>query len=73
MHIVIRNPYTENGTHHSGNKLALANIRERLELHFDLDASLKSQPMGAVYQVHITLPYTRASQPTRPLAPVHRR
>jgi Predicted signal transduction protein with a C-terminal ATPase domain len=73
VHIVIRNPYTENGTHHSGNKLALANIRERLELHFDLDASLKSQPMGAVYQVHITLPYTRASQPTRPLAPVHRR
>ena len=73
IHIVIRNPYTENGTPHAGNKLALANIRERLALHFDLDATLKSQPMGAVYQVHITLPYTRAPQSTRPLAPAHRR
>jgi two-component system sensor histidine kinase AlgZ len=72
VHIVIRNPYAENASRHAGNKLALANIRERLALHFDLDATLKSQPMGAVYQVHITLPYTRAPQPTRPLAPAHR-
>jgi len=68
VHIVIRNPYPDNGSPHSGNKLALANIRERLALHFDLDATLKSQPMGAVYQVHITLPYNRAPQPTRPFA-----
>ena len=66
VHIVIRNPYAEHGSHHSGNKLALANIRERLALHFDLDATLKSQPMGAVYQVHITLPYTRAPNSPRP-------
>lgn len=72
VHIVIRNPYEESDSHHAGNKLALANIRERLALHFDLDATLKSQPMGAVYQVHITLPYTRAPQPTRPHAPAHR-
>jgi two-component system sensor histidine kinase AlgZ len=71
VHIVIRNPYAGKESRHSGNKLALANIRERLALHFDLDASLKSQLMGAVYQVHITLPYTRAHQPTRPLAPTH--
>lgn len=71
VHIVIRNPYPEKGSHHAGNKLALANIRERLALHFDLDAALKSQLMGAVYQVHITLPYTRAPQPTRPHAPAH--
>ena len=73
VHIVIRNPYPENGSPHTGNKLALANIRERLALHFDLDATLKSQPMGAVYQVHITLPYTRAPQPTHPLASAHPR
>jgi two-component system sensor histidine kinase AlgZ len=72
LHIVIRNPYSENGSRHAGNKLALANIRERLALHFDLDATLKSQPMGAVYQVHISLPYTRATQPTRPFATAHR-
>ncbi len=73
VHIVIRNPYPENASHHAGNKLALANIRERLALHFDLDASLKSQPMGAVYQVHITLPYTRAPHAVLPPAPAHRR
>lgn len=72
VHIVIRNPYTENATPHAGNKLALANIRERLALHFDLDATLKSQLMGAVYQVHITLPYTRANPPSRTPAPAHR-
>ncbi len=72
VHVVIRNPYPGAGSHHSGNKLAMANIRERLELHFDLDATLKSQLMGAVYQVHITLPYTRAPQPTRPFAPTPR-
>lgn len=60
VHIVIRNPYAGEGDHHAGNKIALANIRERLSLHFDLDATLKSELLGAVYQVHITLPYTRA-------------
>jgi two-component system sensor histidine kinase AlgZ len=59
VHIVIRNPYAGEGDHHAGNKIALANIRERLSLHFDLDATLKSELLGAVYQVHITLPYTR--------------
>jgi two-component system sensor histidine kinase AlgZ len=60
VHVVIRNPYAGEGNHHAGNKIALANIRERLSLHFDLDATLKSELLGAVYQVHITLPYTRA-------------
>jgi len=73
VHILIRNPYTENAAHHNGNKIALANIRERLALHFDLDATLKSQPMGAVYQVHISLPYAHAPEPSRPPAPADRR
>jgi two-component system sensor histidine kinase AlgZ len=60
VHIVIRNPYAGEGNHHAGNKIAMANIRERLSLHFDMDATLKSELLGAVYQVHITLPYTRA-------------
>lgn len=63
VHIVIRNPLAESGSSHQGNKLALSNIQERLALHFDLDASLKSERMGAVYQVHITLPYSRARPP----------
>lgn len=63
VHIVIRNPYAGEGNHHAGNKIAMGNIRERLSLHFDLDATLKSELLGAVYQVHITLPYTRARTP----------
>ena len=60
VHLRVVNPYAQEGSHHRGNKLALQNIRERLALHFDLDATLKSEPVGAVYQVHISLPYTRA-------------
>lgn len=69
VHIVVRNPLATDSSRHKGNRIALDNIRERLLLHFDLDAQLKLEPIGAVYQVHITLPYTRerpASSPARP-------
>jgi two-component system sensor histidine kinase AlgZ len=59
VHIVVRNPIATESGHHKGNRIALANIRERLLLHFDLDAQLKLEPLGAVYQVHIVIPYTR--------------
>ena len=58
VHIVVRNPVTGGASPHKGNRIALANIRERLLLHFDLDAQLKLEPLGAVYQVHIVIPYT---------------
>lgn len=57
--IVLRNPYSQQGSHHSGNKMAMGNIRERLSLHFDAEASLKTQVTGNSYQATITLPYTR--------------
>jgi len=59
VHIVVKNPIATETSLHKGNRIALDNIRERLMLHFDLDATLKSEPMGAVYQVHIVIPYTR--------------
>ncbi|AAZ96183.1 two-component system sensor ATPase [Thiobacillus denitrificans ATCC 25259] len=59
VHVVVRNPIASDGSHHRGNRIALANIRERLLLHFDLDAQLKLKPLGSVYQVHIVIPYTR--------------
>ena len=72
VHIVVRNPIATEVSHHKGNRIALANIRERLLLHFDLDAQLKLEPLGAVYQVHIVIPYTRErTQPAPP--PAHRR
>ncbi|MES2013416.1 MAG: histidine kinase [Pseudomonadota bacterium] len=58
VHLVISNPYTTQGNHSNGNKMALKNIKERLTLHFDLEASLKTRQANGEYQVHITLPYT---------------
>jgi two-component system sensor histidine kinase AlgZ len=57
VHLVLRNPYRKDGNHHSGNKMALANIRERLSLHFDAEAGLRTTVTDTTYQVHIVLPY----------------
>jgi len=58
VHIIVRNPYrVAGGRHHAGNKMALANVRERLALHFDVQASLKSQVKADAYEVHIRVPY----------------
>ncbi|HUW51486.1 MAG TPA: histidine kinase [Sulfuricella sp.] len=57
VHLVLANPYPTEGGHHAGNKMALANIRERLELHFDAEASLMTQIGDNRYQVHIIVPY----------------
>ena len=57
VHIVLRNPYQTEGKHHSGNKMALDNIRERLALHFDAESRLESKVSDSVYQVHIIIPF----------------
>ncbi|MDP3688573.1 MAG: histidine kinase [Sulfurimicrobium sp.] len=57
VHLVLRNPYRNEGSHHGGNKMALGNIRERLALHFDAEASLTTQISDNAYQVHIVIPY----------------
>ena len=72
VHIVVRNPVAPDAHHHKGNRIALDNIRERLLLHFDLDAQLKLEPLGAVYQVNIVIPYTRERTQPAPAHP-HRR
>ena len=63
LHISISNPYVPQNQHHTGNKMALKNIKERLSLHFDLEASLKAEATKFSdkpnrYQVHIRLPLT---------------
>lgn len=60
VHLVLSNPYASLNNHHSGNKMALKNIKERLTLHFDLEATLKTRRTNGQYQVHITLPYSHA-------------
>lgn len=57
VHLVLSNPYQRDGSHHSGNKMALSNIRERLALHFDAEAQLKIRVGDHQYQVQIVLPY----------------
>ena len=65
VHAILKNPYrTEGGGHHLGNKMALANVRERLALHFDAEASLVSRITKDAYEVHIRMPY-RTTDPGR--------
>ena len=57
VHAILRNPYrADGGSHHAGNKMALGNVRERLALHFDAEASLASRVRAGVYEVHIRCP-----------------
>ncbi|HKA44899.1 MAG TPA: histidine kinase [Burkholderiales bacterium] len=63
VHAVLRNPYAGQDNRHAGNKMALANIRERLQLHFDAEASLTAKVRDDSYEVHIVMPYLKG-QPT---------
>ena len=54
--ILLTNPYHAESTHVMGNRMAIANIKERLQLHFDAEASLKAEVKGDIYLVTITLP-----------------
>ena len=59
VHAILRNPYQGKAGPHSGNRMALANIRERLQLHFDAEASLATSVVDDTYQVHIAMPYIK--------------
>lgn len=50
------------GEHASGNHMALANIKQRLALHYDLEASLEAEQVGDEYRVRLLLP-ERAARP----------
>ena len=63
VHAVLRNPYRFSGSHHAGNKMAMDNIRERLALHFDAEASLESRAGKDSYEVHIRMPYRASTHP----------
>ena len=56
VHFILSNPYLTN-SNHSGNKMALMNIRERLALHFDAEAELLNSAKNNIYEVHIIIPY----------------
>jgi two-component system, LytTR family, sensor histidine kinase AlgZ len=61
--IELANPCNGAGGHHGGNHMALANIRERLLLFFDLEATLSVDATKGQYRVRIELPYRHLAAP----------
>jgi two-component system sensor histidine kinase AlgZ len=61
VHVKLTNPYHPEYQHRQGNRIALANIRERLALHFDVEGVLESGVSGTNYEIRMTMPYRRAA------------
>lgn len=61
VHAILRNPYRPgNEHHHRGNRIAVANVRARLALHFDAEASMGAKIINNdAYEVHIRMPYRK--------------
>ncbi|MGZ5039229.1 MAG: sensor histidine kinase [Usitatibacter sp.] len=55
--IELKNPFPGGGRHSAGNRMAIVNIRERLQLHFDAEASMRSEVKDGSYRVTIRIPY----------------
>lgn len=66
VHVKLTNPYHPEHQHRQGNRIALANIRERLALHFDVEGVLESGVNGPRYEIRMTMPYRRAAPHSRP-------
>lgn len=62
MHLEMYNPREELRDRHAGNKMALTNIRERLALQFDIEASYTVESGNDFYRVHIMLPYVKEEE-----------
>jgi two-component system sensor histidine kinase AlgZ len=58
--MTLTNPFPGASPRLAGNRMAIANIRERLQLHFDAEASMKSEIRDGTYKVTIRLPYLTA-------------
>jgi len=59
VNLVVRNPMPPTHRRKSGNRLALSNIRERLELNFDADMDMSAVAAGGGFIVQIRIPYRR--------------
>ena len=57
LRVELSNPMTDADSHTPGNQMALANIRERLMLFFDLDATMTTQINAGRFCVSIEFPY----------------
>lgn len=59
LHIRIANPIPGGEQHAAGNNMALANIRERLALYYDLEARVETVITDTRYEIRIVLPCQR--------------
>jgi two-component system sensor histidine kinase AlgZ len=57
----VTNPCAEPGRVHSGNRIAVDNIRQRLAFHFGAEAALVLAEEGGLYRMLLRLPYRRTS------------
>jgi len=53
----IENPYLEAEVKRAGNRMALENIRERLQLFFDAEARIAIKAADGRYRVELEIPY----------------
>jgi two-component system sensor histidine kinase AlgZ len=60
LRMSLSNPYPGGARHSAGNRMALTNIRERLQLHFDAEATMRSEVKDGMYKVTIRMPYISA-------------
>ena len=65
VRLLLVNPYHPDYQHRAGNRMALANIRERLALHFDVEASMQTEVVGDKFEIRIVLPYRRGRRGSR--------
>ncbi len=59
VRLLLANPYHPEHQHRAGNRMALDNIRERLALHFDVEASFATEVVGDTFEIRMVLPYRR--------------
>ncbi|NIO41416.1 MAG: sensor histidine kinase, partial [Burkholderiales bacterium] len=60
LEMILSNPFPQSSRQQSGNKMALANIKERLQLHFDAEAALTTRVEDGRFEVRIIVPYVKA-------------
>ena len=57
LYMTLTNPMPEEKRGATGNRMAMANIRERLQLHFDAEAGMQTEVRDGHWRVTIRMPY----------------
>jgi len=56
LKLIVANPYHVDHQHRQGNRMALANIEERLHLHFDVEAQLQTRIVQGRFEISVSMP-----------------